>query len=218
MTHNTPYDIRDATEQLAGTSVESLTGLLSGALDRIYQLRTVNAWAVLELRRALKYRGFSKSRRQIAESQMGWMTRLAHGDTDQVVAERDSLGHVRWAIRAVDFDEDLLATIPIPDDANLVTASTPLREGTARAYKELLTLRQLAFYEATVTANHSTASSPKAVRRICDQIALAFSTAAHTGRADLPDVDAHWVLDAVGADTTLTVSRYLTGHGLDTPR
>ena len=216
-----PFEVQVAAERFDGASKGDLVGALTGALDQVYFLRGLFAWSAVELERALAYRGFSASRRSFGERQAELARRAARGDAEKVKFDRQS-HYVDRAARSENITLLLDLTLPkLPTSSDVAGEHYDLRVGAGYAYRELLTLRQLAAYEAGVTRAHDIPSGPKAVRTILetiDRALIAAATADLTDFQSLPEhlrvIDRKAALRTIDAKTTLTNWEYLDVHGL----
>jgi hypothetical protein len=80
---------------------------LSAALDEIYRLRGALAYEAEVLNQHLSYKTFPKSRRDIAERQIGRMQQSARGDADLAYGIISSGGHMREALKRTGASETL---------------------------------------------------------------------------------------------------------------
>lgn len=215
-----PYRVSDAAEQFDGASAGDLHRALSHAIDDIFFLRGISAWAATELERALEYKGFARSGRSFAQAQVGFLGRMAKGDAAGVMVDRER-HHVERAAQREGIEAYLRRALPDLDTSGPKGENESLRVGLAYALQELLTLRQLLAYEAGVARAHVNPSGPKKVREILAAVDLGLLAAATEDLTDfwgLPErlrvVDRKAALRAVGADEALTNHAFLSEHGL----
>jgi hypothetical protein len=218
------YDVADAAELFDGASKDDLVRALSRAVDQVYFLRGLFAWASTSLDRALAYKSFSAYRRPFGTAQVDYLTRVAKGEADRVKLDRQP-HRVEAAGKREDIPTYLRRALPELGTTGEKGTFLSLRIGVAHAHHELLTLRQLAVYEAGVARAHDIPSGPKGVRGILSDIDWALLMAATTDLTEfdaLPErlrvIDRRAALRAVGAETTLTNWEYLEEHGLSFDR
>lgn len=214
----TPYEVIDIAEALDGASRDDLIALLSASVDRVYILRAYSAWAAERIESALAYKTFSSYRRPFATTQIVLLTRMANGDADAVKLERRS-DRVDAAARREGIQTQLRRTLPDIDTSGPTGKHENLRTGIGYVLRELLTLRQLAAYEAGVARAHDIPSGPKTVRNILNDVdtrllALAKSTDPACIPDTTSDIDHKAALRSVGAEPTLTNHRILAEHGI----
>lgn len=217
-TPHTPYEVIDIAEELDGASRDDLIALLSTSVDRVYLLRSYSAWAAGQIERALEYKTFSSYRRPFATTQVEYLTRMANGDADAVKFDRRS-DRVDAAARRDGIQTHLRHTLPDIDTSGPKGQHEDLRTGIGYVLRELLTLRQLAAYEAGVARAHDIPSGPRAVRHILNTVdngllALAKSADAAAIPDDARSIDYKAALRNVGAEPTLTNHRILAERGI----
>jgi len=207
-----PIEVQDAADTFTGASTDDLIRAHSTALDQIYVLRGVFAWAAVEIGRALAFKGFSTSRRAYGEKQAELLARCAHGDAVKVKFDRQS-HYIEAAARREHIPTWLGDAIPTLDTAGGHVANPEhLPMYVAYAYNEILVLRQLAAYEAGVARAHDTPSGPKKVRTILEKVEQRLrhvATAETLSAADdeLHELDVEDALAAVGATAPWRASR-----------
>lgn len=208
------WDVQDESERLEGVPDVALASTLSSALDQVYALRSVFAHAALELKRALSYAGFARSRRQSGELQVSLLVRAASGDVDRVITACEKR-RVEEAPKIEGISLPSRFAVPVLTPTG--EANNPaLRLAVCYAYREVFQLRQLATYAAGVVRNHDTPSGPKAVRAILQNIDMDLLWAARDPSATPRNAyDRADSLRRVGVPEYLTRSSYEKELGLN---
>ncbi|WP_157497176.1 hypothetical protein [Leifsonia sp. Leaf264] len=182
---------------------------LSLLVDDIYALRCLFAHQSLELTELLKFKTFPRYRRQFAEEQVLRFQEIAAGDAHLAYFGTSTLS-LEGAMRRLD--------LPHSDEVSW-RLEDPLRH----ASEEQFEMRRGAAYEADVLEAHVSTAAPKKVVSGIQELAfwLRKAAAGEAGAAykqiqevakarGLTGFAGQHALEAIGLDSCLTNSQYLT--------